>query len=224
MRPTVQNVDIVVADSSNPADMDALASKTRVVLTTVGPYVRYGDALVDACVRHGTHYCDITGEVQWVRSIIDRHHEAAAAKGVKIVSFCGFDSVPSDIGALVVAEHFKTVIGHPPTRVKAVYGKLRGGVSGATLESMRLFMKDANRVMRDPQFLNPADRRRAHEPADRVGMRFERDIGAWTIPFFMAACNTRVVRRSIALAGDTYSFDEMWSPRGGFFGALLVRL
>lgn len=202
--------------------MDRMVSQTRVLLSTVGPYVLYGTPLVEACVRHGTHYCDITGEVQWVADMISKHHDAAAAKGVKIVNFCGFDSVPSDIGTLVVAEHFKKVIGQPPTRVKAVFTKLRGGVSGSTLASMRHFMKDAAAVVRDRFYLNPADRKTGSAPRDRGTLSYEKDVGLWTIPFFMSLCNTRVVRRSIALRGDTYSYDEMMSPPGGFFTALIV--
>ena len=94
---------IVVADADDAAALDTLAAQTRVVLSTAGPFARYGSELVAACVRQATHYVDITGETPWVRRMIDRHHEDAAARGIRIVPGCGFDSVPSDLGAWLVA-------------------------------------------------------------------------------------------------------------------------
>ena len=74
---TAQSLDILVADSADAASMQEMAKRTRVVLTTVGPYALYGSQLVDACVENATHYCDLAGEVQWIRKMIDQHHERA---------------------------------------------------------------------------------------------------------------------------------------------------
>jgi short subunit dehydrogenase-like uncharacterized protein len=100
-------VDILVADSRDSAAVDAMVSQTRILLTTAGPFALYGTTLVDACVRFKTHYVDITGETPWVRDLIDRYHERAAADGTRLIPCCGFDSVPSDLGALLMVRHMQ---------------------------------------------------------------------------------------------------------------------
>ena len=96
--------DILIADSHDAESMAVLAQATRVVLTTVGPYALYGDMLVDACAEHGTHYCDLAGEVQWMRRVIDRNQSTAEQSGARIVHSCGFDSIPSDLGVQFLQE------------------------------------------------------------------------------------------------------------------------
>ncbi len=93
-----EKVPMVIADSHDVASLNAMASQTKVICTTIGPYAKYGSELVAACIENGTDYCDLTGEVQWMRKMIDKHHEAAKAKGIRIVHTCGFDSIPSDMG------------------------------------------------------------------------------------------------------------------------------
>ena len=100
--------DILVADSRDQASVDAVVSQTNVVLSTAGPFALYGTPVVDACVRFGTHYVDITGETQWVRELIKRYHDVATARGVRIVNCCGFDSVPSDLGAFLMARYIES--------------------------------------------------------------------------------------------------------------------
>jgi short subunit dehydrogenase-like uncharacterized protein len=97
--------EVIVAESHDVAAVTALAASARVVISTAGPYALYGDALVDACVDQRTHYADITGETSWVRRVVDRHHARAARDGTRIVPFCGFDSVPSDLGTLLLVRH-----------------------------------------------------------------------------------------------------------------------
>ena len=93
-----RGMSILQADAADYADVDALVQKAKVVLTTVGPYARYGSELVAACARHGTHYCDLTGEVYWMRDMIEAHQKEAQESGARIVHTCGFDSIPSDLG------------------------------------------------------------------------------------------------------------------------------
>ena len=95
---SASELDLIVADSFDKTVLQSLSERTHVVLTTVGPYALYGSDLVEACVNAGTHYCDLAGEVQWIRKMIDAHHERAKETGAKIVHCCGFDSVPMDIG------------------------------------------------------------------------------------------------------------------------------
>ena len=96
-------VELIVVDSMDQAAMNALAARTTVVCTTVGPYALYGTPLVAACVAHGTHYCDLTGEVQWMHRVINEYQTAAEASGARIVHTCGFDSIPSDLRGLLRA-------------------------------------------------------------------------------------------------------------------------
>jgi short subunit dehydrogenase-like uncharacterized protein len=194
---------VVVAEAADANALDALAAQTRVVLSTAGPFAGYGSELVAACVRHGTHYVDITGETPWVREMIGRHHDAAARHGTRIVPGCGFDSVPSDLGAWLVAQALQRQHGERCISVKACFS-LRGGLNGGTFASLVNMLETGRRKeLADPFLLNPpgtapAD---ASRHADPVAPHRDADFGAWVGPFFMGPVNTRVVRRSVALAG-----------------------
>lgn len=195
---------IVVADAGDEAALDALAAQARIVLSTAGPFARHGSALVAACVRHGTHYVDITGETPWVHDLIGRHHDEAARRGVRIVPGCGFDSVPSDLGAWLVANELQARHGQRCVEVKAAFS-LRGGLNGGTFASL-VGMLDSGRQrdLADPFLLNPpgtvpAD---AARHADPLMAHHDADFDAWLGPFFMGPVNTRVVRRSAALDDD----------------------
>jgi short subunit dehydrogenase-like uncharacterized protein len=223
---------LIVADATDGSALAAMAAQSKVVLGTAGPFALYGSALVAACVAHGTHYCDITGETPWVRALIDRHHEQATADGTRIVPCCGFDSVPSDIGALLVADAVKRESGERCARIKACHS-IRGGLNGGTLASL-LNIAEAGELDQladtfglNPQGSAPADRR-AH--ADPLAPRHDSDFQAWLAPFVMAAINTRVVRRSVALTplrGSPYAPDMVYQEylrtgRGPLGAALAI--
>ncbi len=194
---------VVVADAGDPAAIDAMASRTRVLLTTAGPFMKYGSAVVDACVRHQVDYVDITGEVPWVREQIDRHHATAAARGTRIVPFCGFDSIPSDLGTLMVVDELRRR-GQATRQVSASY-KVSGGLNGGTLDSALTMAERRTRGAGDPVLLNPDDRRTDAERARVRELRrpeWDPVREAWLAPFMMSMINTRVVRRSAALAAD----------------------
>lgn len=211
--PDFSEVPLLRLDTLDADACAAVARDTRVVLTTVGPYARYGDLLVDACVAAGTHYVDITGETPWVRRVIERHHARAAADGTRIVPFCGFDSVPSDLGVWMVVRHLAEAHGQTTREVRSVFSA-RGGFNGGTLASgLNMFAAEGANALDDPFLLNPPDRRpgpapeRSQDPA-----RSWRDpvLKRHVAPFFMAPVNTRVVRRSDALfaaAGQGYGPD-----------------
>jgi short subunit dehydrogenase-like uncharacterized protein len=215
-------VDLLVADSHDGPALDAIAARTRVLLTTAGPFAVHGDLLVDACVRSETHYVDITGETLWVRSLIDRHHDRAAASGTRIVPFCGFDSVPSDLGAYLVARHVRRLWGVPCERVHAIF-RMAGGVNGGTLATVFHLYESGNASrIADPYLLNPQNRRPA-EPNERDrdprAPRIHPDARTWVGPFFMGPINTRVVRRSAALQeawDDSYGPDFSYQEYLGF--------
>jgi len=98
------SLPLLVGDSQDPAFVTQLAQRAKVVCTTVGPYSLYGERLVAACVDQGTSYCDLTGEVNFVRNMIDRYEERARQSGARIVHSCGFDSIPSDLGTFYLQE------------------------------------------------------------------------------------------------------------------------
>lgn len=196
---------IVVADGDDHEAMDALARSAHVVLSTAGPFALYGSNLVAACVRHGTHYVDITGETPWVKGLIDQHHSAAQRRGVRIIPMCGFDSVPSDLSARMATQAMWAHHGEPCVELKAAFS-IRGGVNGGTLASaFNMYASGQGDLMADPFLLNPADERPAadspqmHQQADVRSSHFDQDLEAWLGPFVMAPVNTRVVRRSAAL-------------------------
>ncbi|MEI2827960.1 MAG: saccharopine dehydrogenase NADP-binding domain-containing protein [Dermatophilaceae bacterium] len=121
---------ILLADSSEPTTLAALAARTRVVATTVGPYAMLGMPLVEACAMAGTHYCDLTGEVLFVRESADSWHEIAKDSGAKIVHGCGFDAIPSDLGVLVTADKVAADGEGELTRTLLSVRSLKGGLSG----------------------------------------------------------------------------------------------
>jgi len=188
--------DVLAADSRDQAAVDAVVSRTRILLDTAGPFALYGTPVVDACVRFGTHYVDITGETVWVQDLIARYHEQAAAAGTRIIPCCGFDSVPSDLGALLIARHMQSAHGVPCAEVRA-YFQMAGGVNGGTIASLMNMIKTG----------------RVEPSRDLAALRYDSEIGAWTGPFFMAPTNAWVVRRSAALHAqwrEPYSRDFVY--------------
>ena len=203
---------LVIADSQDRSAVAALAESTRVVATTVGPYFKYGKPLVELCASAGTHYADLTGEVLFMRWSIDAADAEARASGARIVHTCGFDSIPSDIGTLLLHEAAQAgghgELGETTLVVKA----MRGGASGGTIDSARTAVdavkKDppSRRVLADPYALSPD---RDAEPdlgpeRDPIKPIEDDRLGGWLAPFVMGSVNTRVVRRSNALRGHAY--------------------
>lgn len=217
---------LVAADATDPASLAALARRTRVVATTVGPYRRHGLALVEACARAGTHYADLTGETLFVRDSIDRCQDLAAGSGARIVHSCGFDSIPSDLGVLSLHEAARADGAGELEDATLVVTAMRGGLSGGTLASgigqwdeMRASAQ-ARRLVEDPYALSPD---RAAEPnlgdeADLQWPRHEPELGLWAGPFVMAGFNTRVVRRSNALQDWAYGRRFRYREVTGFRG------
>ncbi|TWE13106.1 saccharopine dehydrogenase family protein [Rudaeicoccus suwonensis] len=201
---------VLVADSSDQASLDALATAARVVITTVGPYAKYGLPLVKACAEAGTDYVDLTGEVLFVRESIDRFQNIAEASGARIIHSCGFDSVPSDLAVLGLAEAARADDAGELTDT-TLFVTMKGGASGGTLASA---MHQVDEIRRDKQKRSIAldkfalSPNRADEPSgewrDSLSVSYAPDIGSWTAPFVMASFNTRIVRRSNALDGHGY--------------------
>lgn len=205
-------VDVLVAGSHNQAALDAIAAQTRIILNTAGPFALYGAQIVDACVRFKTHYVDITGETPWVRSLIDRYHDQASAGGTRIIPCCGFDSVPSDLGAYLAVRHLQREIEAPCRAVKA-YFQMHGGFNGGTLASgFNLYDSAQVGNMNNPFLLNPPgepSQAAIERSRDPVFPQYDAELGTWVGPFFMSPVNTRVVRRSCALSQQ---WQEPYGP------------
>jgi short subunit dehydrogenase-like uncharacterized protein len=204
--------DVLVADAQDDKALNSLAEQTRVVLSTAGPFSLYGTKLVDACVRNRTHYCDITGETPWIRRQIDRHHAQAAADGTRIVPGCGFDSIPSDFGAWLMSRHIRDELQSQCVSV-AAYFRVGGGINGGTLASL-FHMLETNQMViaRDPFLLDPDPAAHTAEERTRNGdptsVRYDEDLKKWVGPFLMGSINTRVVRRTQALLGERFDYQE----------------
>jgi short subunit dehydrogenase-like uncharacterized protein len=211
--PEAESLPGIVADSFDEEKLAAMATNTRVVISTVGPYAKYGSPLVAACVAAGTHYCDLAGEAQWIRQMIDQHHDAAASSGARIVHCCGFDSVPMDIGVWFLQQEAKERHGAYCDSIAMFVKATRGGPSGGTIASVLNLIKEARadrnvaRVLGDPYGLNPPDERQGPDGPDQRNVRFDELPDTWTAPFVMAGINTKVVRRSHALLGYPYGRD-----------------
>jgi len=228
--PSADTLPLIVADTLDEQSMHDLVRRTRVVLTTVGPYARYGSALVAACATSGTHYCDLAGEVQWVRRMIDLHDDEARRSGARIVHCCGFDSIPMDIGAWFLQREALRRHGAYCESISLLVRAMKGGASGGTMASMMNVMKEARadrnvaRTLARAYSLNPVGSQDGPDGGDQRGIRFSPDGQTWTAPFVMASVNTRVVRRSHALLGYPWGrgfrYDEAIRTGGGIVGWL----
>lgn len=216
MGAAADEVGVEVVDALDADAVAQVVKKIRVLLTTVGPFTLYGSELLAACAREGTHYVDSTGEGPWVRRMIDQHHEEARASGARIMSCCGFDSIPSDIGALMLADYARREYGRGLRDVRSFVSS-NGTFSGGTMASMftlieRGDMKDAG----NPFLLNPSMTPVAapnDTDSDVLFPSYSREARCWTVPWIMAAINTRIVRRSHALLHDTSAGDAAYPTR-----------
>ncbi len=214
-------VTLLLGDSFDRPSLDAIARSARVVCSTVGPYSLYGWELVAACAENGTDYCDLTGEVPFIREVADTWHDRARETGARLVHCCGFDSIPSDLGTLLLQTTAIERFGSPLDEVRMVMGPSRGGFSGGTVASLLHVLDEARedpavrRVLGHPYALNPPQERSGPDGSDQAGVRFDRLANQWTAPFLMAAINTRVVRRSNALLGFPYGRGFRYSEVTG---------
>lgn len=208
---THSELPLLVHDATSSSSMTALAREARVICTTVGPYARHGKQLARACAAEGTDYCDLTGEPPFIRWSIDELHVEAERTGARIVHTCGFDSIPSDLGVLLLAEK----LGGPLETVRFVLTDSRGGLSGGTIASALGIAEDmqadpkVRRVMKDPSSFDPGPLG-SHPRTRRKGpplVHYNADLEKYVAPFPMAAVNERVVRRSNRLQGDRYGED-----------------
>jgi len=211
-----QSWELITADASQSSTLDAMATRTQVVVTTVGPYLKYGLPLVAACAAAGTDYADLTGEALFIRESIDLYHKQAIDTGARIVHSCGFDSIPSDLTVFALHRRAEQDQAGQLGDTNLVVRSFAGGVSGGTVASMIELLRaassdpEARRVMLDPYTLTP-DRGAEPELGAQPDIRWRRGReiapeldGYWIGAFVMAAANTRIVRRSNALLDYAY--------------------
>jgi short subunit dehydrogenase-like uncharacterized protein len=204
---------LLTADAADLPALTRLCESARVIVSTVGPYAIHGEPLVQACAESGTDYCDLTGEVQWIRRMISRHEAVARDSGARIVHCCGFDSIPSDLGVHYLQRQSQRRFGRPCPDVKMRVRAMRGGFSGGTAASLLNVLKEvaANPALRkelgDPYSLWPSDEKpRVRQHTVKLG-EHDADFDAWVAPFVMSAINTRIVHRSNGLSGRAYGED-----------------
>lgn len=219
------NLPILIADSEDAQSLDALASKSRVIISTVGPYLKYGEPLIKACVDNGTDYVDLTGEAIFIKAMLDKYQSAAQASGARIVNSCGFDSLPSDLGVLFTQNYAQQTLNAPCHTIHMRVKAAKGGLSGGTFASMATILEEvgtnkaARKLLANPYVLND-DPKRPNIRQNSVKVpEWDAQNKRWLAPFIMESINTRVVHRSNQLRGYEYGrdfkYDEaMWMPSG----------
>ncbi|MFC4293740.1 saccharopine dehydrogenase family protein [Novosphingobium tardum] len=208
---------LVVADASDPASLREMAKQTRVVLTTVGPYQLYGEPVLAACIDEGTDYADLCGEPGWMRAMIDAHDAAARESGSRVAFSSGFDSIPFDLGVLMLQKEAVARFGAPAPRVKGRVRAMQGKASGGTAASLKATMAAA---AKDPSLipilassfgLTPGFEGPPQPRGDKP--EYDEGLGSWAAPFIMAAINTKNVHRTNAVLGFPFGkdfvYDEM---------------
>lgn len=225
-RLNLTDVPHFVADADNEIELIALCANTRAVVSTVGPYALFGETLVKVCAHSGTDYCDLTGEPQWIKKMLDKYEAEAKSSGARIVHCTGFDSIPSDLGVYKLQQICIEAMSKPAKQIKMRVRRIKGAASGGTIASMLNVFKETKenpelrRVLVNPYVLCPSDhvfkrRQKNHKSAEN-----DKTLKLWTMPFVMAAINERVVHRSNALLGNQYGedfqYDEAMTAKTGF--------
>jgi short subunit dehydrogenase-like uncharacterized protein len=228
--PEANDLPLLIADAQEEKSLADMCAQAQVVISTVGPYALYGEPLIKVCSELGTDYCDLTGEPQWIRRMLDRYEASAKASGARIVHCCGFDSIPSDLGVHFLQKHALQRFGRYCTHIKMRVRNMRGGVSGGTVASLMNAVKEAaedpavRKALLNPYLLCPLENRPNTRQRSLSRPQYDGAFGAWLAPFVMAGVNTKVVFRSNALLnyayGSDFQYDEAMlagaGPRGRF--------
>ena len=219
---------IFIADCNNIESLIKLTSKTKVICTTVGPYAKLGTNLIEACIKTNTNYCDITGETQWIRKMIDKYHTRAKENKIKIINSCGFDSIPSDMGVFYSQKKLFEKTGKYASKINMRVAGAKGGISGGTYNSLSNVLEEARvdkevrKTLTNPYGLNPIDKQNGPDKGDLQSVIFDKVSNSWIAPFVMAGINTKIVRRSHALIdfkyGSDFSYDEATLSGKGVLG------
>ncbi len=213
---------LIIADADDSAALEAMARRTRAVITTAGPYQLYGAKLVAACAANGTDYVDLTGESNWIADMMAAHEDQAKASGARLVFSCGFDSIPFDLGVAFTQRLAVKAWGAPAPRVRGRVRGVKGGLSGGTLASGTVTMAAMQKnpsigaVLANPFALTPGFTGPAQPDGDTA---YEDKVtGSWVASFMMAGINTKAVHRTNFLLGHPwgkdFKYDEMLMTAG----------
>ena len=208
--------EIFLASGEDKESIDKFVSKTKVVLSTAGPFARYSNLVVKSCVENRTHYTDITGENHWVKDLIDEYHEKASEEGTRIIPSCGYDSIPSDMGVFYSVHQ----MGKPVKKI-TVYHSGQGGISGGTTETM-FTIGPLPKEKRDPFLLNPQNSvSESQRNLSKDGFEIQKieNTDSYSGIGLMSFANTRVVRRSSALYDadqNSYGSDFIFKELGSY--------
>ena len=219
---------IFIADCDDLESLIKLTSKTKVICSTVGPYAKLGTNLIEACIKTNTNYCDITGETQWIRKMINKYHSKAKENKIKIINSCGFDSIPSDMGVFYSQKNLFEKTGKYANSINMRVAGAKGGISGGTYNSLSNVLEEARvdkevrKTLTNPYGLNPIGRQNGPDKTDLQSVIFDKVSNSWIAPFVMAGINTKIVRRSHALIdfkyGSDFSYDEATLSGKGVLG------
>jgi short subunit dehydrogenase-like uncharacterized protein len=209
-------IEHFVADAKDQDRLTALCQQTKVIITTVGPYALYGETILAACAKTGTDYCDLSGEPQWIKAMIDKYESQAKASGARIVSCAGFDSIPSDLGVYLSQKLAIEKTGVPAQQIKMRVRKIKGAASGGTVSSLLNVLKEAGenaelkRLLVNPYMLCSQNHSFSKRQKNHKKAEFDEELNIWTMPFVMAAINERIVHRSNELLNNRYGTDFMY--------------
>jgi short subunit dehydrogenase-like uncharacterized protein len=219
------HIEHIIADANDEAALTNMCAQTKVVISTVGPYALYGETLIKVCAESGTDYCDLTGEPQWIKAMLDKYEMSAKASGARIINSAGFDSIPSDLGVYALQQHAIETTGKPAFQIKMRVRKIKGGASGGTIASMLNVVEEASnnpalrKLLVNPYVLCPKDHPFKQRQTNHKKAQFEEDTQMWIMPFIMAAINERIVHRTNSLLGNRYGeyflYDEAMSAKKG---------
>ena len=199
---------MITVNSMNAADMKRVAQSAKVVISTVGPFDQYGEQLVKACAENGTHYCDLTGEPNFIADMLERYEATAQNSGACIVHCCGFDSLPSDLGAYYLQQRAKALFGEPCQEIDMRVNRMAGTLSGGTMASMINIVKKAKddkalrKTLMNPYALAPDLKKVKQKFFNKVVQ--DKVKPGWLAPFMMASINTKIVLRTAMQRPDLF--------------------
>lgn len=222
---TDKKVDIIIANSDDDTSLDEMTKQTQVIISTVGPYLKYGEPLIKSCVNNGTDYVDLTGEAIFIKDMMDKYQAKAQQTGARIVNSCGFDSIPSDLGVYFTQQQAEAKFNQQCDVIHMRVKAAKGGLSGGTIASMATIFEEVGKdKARRKQVANPYllndDTDAPNVRQDNVSKpEYDSEHQRWLAPFVMASINTRIVHRSNQLLGYEYGrefkYDEaMWMKDG----------
>lgn len=230
-KTTDNKVDIIIANSNDDASLNAMTKQTQVIISTVGPYLKYGEPLIKSCANNGTDYVDLTGEAIFIKDMLDKYQDEAKQSGARIVNSCGFDSIPSDLGVYFTQQQAESQFDQSCDVIHMRVKAAKGGLSGGTIASMATIFeevgtdKSRRKQVANPYLLND-DQDAPNVRQDNISKpEYDEQHERWLAPFVMASINTRIVHRSNQLLdydyGRNFKYDEAMWMKDGVKGQLM---